>query len=103
YPDAEFNARYNVTLVPFERLLAESDYLTLHVPLTTESKYLINQRTLALMNPTAFLINTARGGLVCEADLVEALRARRLAGAALDVFEEEPPRKGHTLFGLDNL
>jgi phosphoglycerate dehydrogenase-like enzyme len=103
YPDPEFNARYNITLVPFERLLAESDYLTLHVPLMPESKYVINQRTLAQMKPTALLINTARGGLVCEADLVEALRARRIAGAALDVFEEEPPPKGHALFGLDNL
>src|SRR5262249_37115870 len=81
YPDEAFNKQYGVTLVPLEKLLAESDYVTLHVPLTPESRYLINRRTLALMKPTAFLINTARGGLVCEADLVEALRAKRLAGA----------------------
>jgi phosphoglycerate dehydrogenase-like enzyme len=102
YPDSAFVARHHVTLVPFERLLAESDYLTLHVPLSLESQYLINRRTLSLMKPTAFLINTARGGLVNEADLFEALQARRLAGAALDVFEREPPGSS-PLFGLDNV
>jgi phosphoglycerate dehydrogenase-like enzyme len=102
YPDSRFVQRYQITLVPFERLLAESDYLTLHVPLSPESQHLINRRTLALMKPTAFLINTARGGLVCEADLFEALREKRLAGAALDVFEREPPGQS-PLFGLDNV
>jgi phosphoglycerate dehydrogenase-like enzyme len=101
-PDLPFCQQYGITLMPFEQLLAESDYLTLHMPLTPESKYLINKRSLALMKPTAFLINTARGGLVCEADLLETLRARRIAGAALDVFEDEPPGKT-PLFDLDNL
>ena len=73
FPDARFVAEHGVTLMPFDRLLAESDYVTLHLPLTLDSKYLINRYTLALMKPTAFLINTARGGLVCEADLFEAL------------------------------
>jgi phosphoglycerate dehydrogenase-like enzyme len=94
YPDRSFISRHGITLVTFERLLAESDFLTLHVPLTLESKYLINQRTLAQMKPGAFLINTARGGLVCEKDLLEALQARRIAGAGLDVFEDEPPVPG---------
>jgi phosphoglycerate dehydrogenase-like enzyme len=102
YPDAAFVARQQVTLVPFERLLAEADYLTLHLPLTPESQYLINRRTLALMKPTAYLVNTARGGLVNEADLLEALQAGRLAGAALDVFEQEPPGDS-PLFALDNV
>lgn len=102
-PDAEFVARLGVTLVPFDRLLAESDYLSLHVPLTPESRHLMNRRTLALMKPTAFLINTARGGLVCEADLVEALQAGRLAGVGLDVFEEEPLAPGNPLCRLDNV
>lgn len=102
FPDNEFISRYGVTLVPMERLLAEADYLTLHVPLTPESKHLINRRTLALMKPGAFLLNTARGGLVCEADLYEALKTRRIAGAGLDVFEHEPPGK-IPLFELDNL
>jgi phosphoglycerate dehydrogenase-like enzyme len=103
YPDAAFVKQYNITLLPFERLLAEADFVTLHIPLAAEAKYLICRKTLALMKPTAFLVNTARGGLVCEADLLEALRERRIAGAALDVFEQEPVDGGNPLFGLDNL
>ncbi len=103
YPDQQFVATHHVKLLSFEQLLAESDFLSIHVPLTLDSKYLINKRTLALMKPTAFLVNTARGGLVCEADLVEALRNKRIAGAALDVFEEEPPAKNNPLFALDNV
>jgi phosphoglycerate dehydrogenase-like enzyme len=101
-PDKTFADNHDVTLVPFERLLAESDFLTLHLPVSAESRYLINRRTLALMKPTAFLINTARGAIVNEADLLEALRNNRLAGAGLDVFEQEPPGK-LPLFELDNV
>ncbi len=101
-PDAAFVERYGITLVPFERLLADSDFVTLHVPLAAESKHLINKRTLALMKPSAYLVNTARGGLVCEADLLEALTAGKLAGAGLDVFEKEPPGQ-NPLFALDNV
>jgi D-3-phosphoglycerate dehydrogenase / 2-oxoglutarate reductase len=101
-PDKTFADNLGVTLVPFERLLAESDYLTLHLPVSAESRYLINRRTLALMKPTAFLINTARGAIVNETDLLEALRNNRLAGAGLDVFEQEPPGN-HPLFELDNV
>src|SRR5262249_13345693 len=64
--------------------------------------HLINKKTLALMKPTAFLINTARGGLVCEADLIEALKAKKIAGAGMDVFEEEPPPH-NALFQMDNV
>jgi phosphoglycerate dehydrogenase-like enzyme len=102
YPDQAFVRQYNVTLVSFERLLAESDFLSLHLPLTAQSKHLISKATLARMKPTAFLVNTARGGLVCEADLYEALRSGRLGGAGLDVFEEEPPVPS-PLFGLPNV
>jgi phosphoglycerate dehydrogenase-like enzyme len=102
YPDQAFVAANSIALVPLERLLAESDFLSLHLPLTPESRYLINRQTLALMKRTAFLINTARGGLVNEADLLEALRAGRIAGAGLDVFEEEPPGQS-PLFELDNV
>ncbi len=101
-PDKQFVAQHHVTLAPLEQVLAGADYLTLHIPATVESKYLINKRTLALMKPTAFLINTARGSLVCEADLLEALRSKRIAGAGLDVFEQEPPGK-MPLFELDNV
>jgi phosphoglycerate dehydrogenase-like enzyme len=101
-PDPAFVSQYNVTLVPFERLLAESDFLSLHLPLTLASRHLINKATLARMKPTAYLVNTARGGLVCEADLYEALRTGRIAGAALDVFEEEPPGP-HPMLALQNV
>jgi phosphoglycerate dehydrogenase-like enzyme len=102
YPDTAFASAHHVELVPLDRLLAESDFLSLHLPLTSESRRLINRQSLARMKPTAFLINTARGGLVDEADLLEALKARRIAGAALDVFEQEPPGKS-PLFELDNV
>jgi phosphoglycerate dehydrogenase-like enzyme len=102
FPDKAFVQQQDITLVPLDQLFAEADYLTLHVPLTPESRHLVNRRTLALMKPTAFLINTARGGMVCEADLLEALQNKRIAGAALDVFEKEPPGK-HPLFQLDNV
>jgi phosphoglycerate dehydrogenase-like enzyme len=102
FPDREFAAAHKIELVSMDRLLAESDFLSLHLPMTDASKHLINKNTLAKMKPTAFLINTARGGLVCEADLLEALRSKKLGGAGLDVFEEEPPGKS-PLFELDNV
>jgi phosphoglycerate dehydrogenase-like enzyme len=102
FPDQEFVKQHKITLVPLERLLAESDYLSIHSPLTPESRHLINKNTLALMKPTAFLINTARGGLVCEADLIEALQQKKIAGAGLDVFEREPPHDS-PLFHMDNV
>jgi D-3-phosphoglycerate dehydrogenase len=101
-PDKAFAAHHNVTLVTFEQLLAESDFLTLHLPVTPETRHLINRRTLELMKPTAFLINTARGAIVNEADLVEALKNKHLGGAGLDVFDQEPPGK-HPFFELDNV
>lgn len=102
FPDQKFIDQFQLKLVPVDQLLAESDYVSLHLPMSEESKYLINKRTLALMKPTAFLINTARGGLVCEADLYAALKAKKIAGAGLDVFENEPPGK-QPLFDLDNV
>src|SRR5207245_8594290 len=103
FPDKAFARDHGVALVSLEELLRESDYLTLHIPLLPESRYLINRQTLALMKPSAFLINTARGGLVNEADLAEALRSKRIAGAAIDVFEQEPPDKKHAFFALENV
>src|SRR5262245_51556477 len=102
FPDHAFLKQYVVELVSFERLLAESDYLSLHMPATAESRQLINRASLAKMKPTAFFVNTARGALVNEADLVEALKNNRIAGAAIDVFEEEPPGD-HALFHMDNV
>ena len=96
-PDLDFAAQLDIQMVSLERLLAESDFVSLHVPLTSLTRRLMNQRTLAQMKATAFLINTARGPVVCEADLVEALRAGRIAGAGLDVFEKEPLRESPLL------
>jgi D-3-phosphoglycerate dehydrogenase len=76
--------------VAFERLLAESDYLTIHCPLTPDTRHLFDAETLAWLRPTAVLINTARGGIVDTAALVEALQLGLLAGAGLDVLEAEP-------------
>ncbi len=93
--------------LPFADLLATSDFVTLHCPLTSQTKSLVNRRTLTLMKTTAFLINTARGGLVNELALVEALKKKRLGGAAVDVLTEEPPSENHPLIRatheLDNL
>ncbi len=80
-----------------EEMLPEVDVLTLHCPLTPQTKNLINSETLALMKPTAFLVNAARGGIVDEGALLESLRTGRLAGAAVDVLSVEPPRDSNPL------
>jgi (S)-sulfolactate dehydrogenase len=86
-----------------DALLAESDAVTLHIPLTTETRHLIDAARIGRMKPGAVLVNSARGGVVDEAALVAALRAGRLGGAALDVFEHEPVPAGSPLAGVPNL
>jgi glycerate dehydrogenase len=81
--------------LPLGELLRQADVITLHCPLTPQTKSLINAETLSLMKPTALLVNTARGGLVDEPALIHALREGRLAAAALDVISQEPPPPGH--------
>ncbi|HEV2955986.1 MAG TPA: D-glycerate dehydrogenase [Xanthobacteraceae bacterium] len=81
---------FGITYVPFEELLKRSDFVSLHPPLNEETRHLISDREFALMKPTAFLINTARGPIVDEAALIRALAKKRIAGAGLDVFEHEP-------------
>ena len=83
--------------VPLERLLAESGIISLHCPLTDTTRNLIDRRELTLMRKDAILINTARGGIINEVALAEALRTGRIAGAGIDVLSEEPPRKGNPL------
>ena len=85
----------------FDTVLADSDVITLHLPLTPETRHLIGTPELARMRKTAILINTARGGLVDESALAAALKQRRIAGAAFDVLTEEPPRSGNPLLDLD--
>jgi phosphoglycerate dehydrogenase-like enzyme len=91
------------TRTDLETLLRESDVVSVHLRLSDKSRGLITARHLALMKRTAFLVNTARGPIVEEAALLEALRARRIAGAALDVFDVEPLPAGHPLLALDNV
>lgn len=85
-----------------DALVAESDFVSLHCPATPETRHLMDARRIALMQPRAFLINTARGDVVDEAALVAALRAKTIAGAALDVYEREPTVSPE-LLGLDNV
>jgi phosphoglycerate dehydrogenase-like enzyme len=90
-------------LLPLEEVLRQSDFVSLHPVLTPETAHLMDARRLALMKPTAFLINTSRGGVIDEPALIEALRQGKLAGAGLDVFETEPPRTDNPLLQMDNV
>lgn len=89
-------------LVPLKQLLKESDFITLHIPLTASTKELIGAKELALVKPTVRIINTARGGLIDEAALVKAVKEKRVAGAAIDVFATEPLTDS-ILFAEDNI
>jgi phosphoglycerate dehydrogenase-like enzyme len=86
-----------------EEVLRQSDIVSIHIPLTPKSRALIGAREIALMRPTAFLINTSRGPIVEEAALIAALRERRIAGAGLDVYDTEPLPLAHPLRKLDNV
>ncbi len=103
FPDQNFVQKHRVRLVDFDTLLAQSDYLSIHCPLTDQTAGLFNARAFAKMKPGSSLINTARGNLVVEADLLEALSSGPLRGAALDVFQQEPPSPDNPLFKLDNV
>ena len=101
-PDAHVTA-LGGKKVELSELLAESDFVTIHCPLTAETKGMIGEQQLALMKASAYLINAARGGIVNEDALCRALEQKKVAGAALDVVENEPPVKDHPLFQLDNV
>lgn len=96
-------AEFGVRRADLQTLLAESDFVSLHVPLTRETAHLLNGERLSLMKPGAWLINTARGGVIDEAALAAALRAGRPAGAVLDVREQEPPGANDPLAALPNV
>ena len=89
--------------VSLDELLENSDYITLHCPLNDQTKYMINKEAISKMKPSAVIVNTGRGPLINEADLCEALAAKRIAGAGLDVQEVEPPAEDSPLYTLDNV
>lgn len=103
YADRDWAAANGVELVSLERLFGEADFVSVHAPHAPETDKIVNRERLALMKPSAYLVNTARGGLVDEAALVEALQAGRLAGAGLDVFEVEPLPADSPLRKLPNV
>jgi D-3-phosphoglycerate dehydrogenase len=104
YVDALTLASYGVQKADrLEEMLPRCDFVTMHCPGGTETRHMINAHTLALMKPSAYLINTARGSVVDEAALVEALQQEQIAGAAMDVFDPEPPRPGNPLLHMDNV
>lgn len=92
-----------IRYVSLDELLENSDYITLHCPLNDQTKYMINKETIDKMKPSAVIVNTGRGPLINEADLCEALAAKRIAGAGLDVQEVEPPAEDSPLYTLDNV
>ena len=92
-----------IRYVSLDELLENSDYITLHCPLNDQTKYMINKETIDKMKPNAVIVNTGRGPLINEADLCEALAAKRIAGAGLDVQEVEPPAEDSPLYTLDNV
>ena len=102
HADGEQAAALDVELTSLDELIRTADFVSLHARLTAENRGLIGAAQIALMKPTAYFVNIARGELVDQAALVEALRARRIAGAALDVFEVEPLPVGDPLMSLDN-
>ena len=86
-----------------EELLKNSDYVSMHCPLSESTKHMINKDTLSLIKPSAFIINTSRGALIDEDALIEALENGTIAGAGLDVQETEPPEESSPLYTMDNV
>jgi D-3-phosphoglycerate dehydrogenase len=103
YVEAKLIAREEAEAVSLDRLLVEADVISIHVPLSPETRNLIGESELARMKPTAFVINTSRGGIVDEQALAKALTAKRLGGAALDVLSVEPPPSDHPLRQAPNV
>jgi D-3-phosphoglycerate dehydrogenase len=92
-----------IEIVDLDTLCRDADYISVHAPLVPATQHLIDRRRISLMKPTAIVINTARGPLIDEEALIAALAAGRIFGAGLDVYEHEPPRRDHPLFGFANV
>jgi D-3-phosphoglycerate dehydrogenase len=103
YLSAQRKAELGVEFVEQEELFRNSDFVTVHTPLTEETRHLINSGTLRWMKPTAYLINTSRGPMVDDQELAQAVRSGAIAGAAIDVYDHEPPAPDHPFFGLENM
>lgn len=103
YADPEFVKKLGIELVDMPTLLAQSDYISLHAPLNETTRGLINEKSISQMKRGSYLVNTARGGLVVEKDLLAALQSGHIAGAGLDVFEEEPTPVTNPLLKLSNV
>jgi len=103
YADPALAADLGVTLTDVDTVFREADFVCVNCPLSDETRHLVNGERLGLMKPTAFLINTARGPIVDQAALTDALREERIAGAGIDVFEQEPPDADDPLLALDNV
>ncbi len=101
-PEAE-ESKLGVTFLPLDELLRSSDVVSLHVPLLPATRGLIGRRELAMMKPTAILVNSCRGAVVDEEALYEALKERKIRGAGIDAFIKEPPDPKHPFFSLDNI
>jgi phosphoglycerate dehydrogenase-like enzyme len=102
-PDTAFADKGVQRAQTLDELFAASDYISIHCPLNEMTKGLIDKRLFELMKPTAYFFNTARGPIVNEADLIDALQSGRIAGAGIDCFEQEPPAWDNPLFKLDNV
>jgi D-3-phosphoglycerate dehydrogenase len=103
YADRKLAESLGVKLVDLETVFRESDFVTVNCPLTPETRHLVNAQRLALMKPTAYFINTARGPIIDQPALTKALQERRIAGAGLDVLEQEPPAANDPILKLDNV
>ena len=103
YPDAKAAAELGIELVSLDEVFRRADFVSVSCPLTPETHHLVNAERLALMKPTAYIINTARGPIVDQKALTAALTARRIAGAGLDVLEQEPPDPDDPILKLDNV
>jgi D-3-phosphoglycerate dehydrogenase len=103
YMAEEMIRQLGADLVEFETLLAQSDFITLHIPLNADTQHLLNEETLRRVKPGCYILNCATGGLVDEVALAQAIRSGRVAGAAIDVFAKEPPERDNPLLALEQV